>query len=250
MTPAAFRDRPRDRPGDRVLSQSGAAARGWVVLVVVLGLLAGAAYAGDQYLRGQAEQEFATQVTAVFDGMDDPAVTIHGFPFLTQMLGGRFGHVTGTTDRLVLDGVTADDVRVDAHDVTVSPARAGSATVSATISPQTATELLRTRSGIDDLGLRVEDDHLVVTTDVYGHELAVSGTLSAGTDVVRVDLGTVTLGGVSADLGDLPSRLRGQLAELTIPVTGLPAGVHLTGAEVVPGGMRFTATGTDVPLTR
>ena len=217
---------------------------------MVLGLLAGGAYAGDQYARGQAEQEVATQVAAVFDGLDDPAVTIHGFPFVTQLLGGRFGHVTGTTDQVVLDGVTAADVRVDAHDVTVRPARAGSATVSATISPRTAEDLLRSSSGIGDLGLRVEGDHLVVTTQVHGRELAVWGTLAASTDTVRVDLGTATLAGLSADLDDLPSGLRNRLGGLTIPVVGLPRGVHLTGAEVVPDGLRFTATGTDVPLTR
>lgn len=225
-------------------------ARGWVVTVVVLGLLAGGAYAGDQYARGQTEQEVATQVSAVFDGMDNPEVTIHGFPFVTQLLGGTFSHVTGTTDRVVFDGVVAEDVTVEAHDVTMSPAQAGSATVSATISPQTAEDLLRSRSGLDDLGVHVDGDHVVVTTDVYGRELAIAGTLSAGTDVVQVSLTTATLASVSTDLGTLPSGLRDRLDDLAIPVTGLPEGVHLTGAEVVPDGLRFTATGTDVPLTR
>ncbi len=230
--------------------QSGVAARGWIVMVVVLALLAGGAYVGDQYARGQAEQEVATQVATVFDGMDNPVVTIHGFPFVTQLIAGELGHVTGTTDRVAFDGVTADDVRVDAHDVTMSPAQAGSATVSATISAETTADLLRSRSGLDDLGVRVDGDHVVVTTDVYGHELAVSGTLTASTDVVRVSLGTASLAGVSTDLSSLPSGLRRQLDDLAIPVTGLPTGVHLTGAEVVPAGLRFTATGTDVPLTR
>ncbi len=219
-------------------------------MVVVLGLLAGGAYAGDQYARGQTEQEVATQVAAVLDEMDNPAVTIHGFPFVTQLLGGKFGHVTGTTDRVLFDGVAADDVTVEAHDVTMSPARAGTATISATISPQTAEDLLRTRSGLDDLGVRVDGDHVIVTTHVYGRELALSGTLSASTDVVRVDLDTATLAGVATDLGSLPSGVRSQLDDLTIPVSGLPEGVHLTGATVVPDGVRFTASGTDVPLTR
>jgi hypothetical protein len=230
--------------------QSGTAARGWVVGVAVLALLVGGAYAGDQYARGQTEQEVATQVATVFDGLDHPAVTIHGFPFVTQLIGGKFGHVTGTTDRVVFDGVTAADVKVEAHDVTMSPTRAGSATVSATISAQTAEDLLRTRTGLDDLGVRVEGDRLVVTTDLYGHQLAVSGTLTASPGAVHVSLGTASLGGVSTDLSGLPSGLRHRLDDLAIPVTGLPAGFHLTGAQVVPDGLRFTATATDVRLTR
>lgn len=226
------------------------AARGWVVLVVVLGILVGGAVGVDQYLRVQAEHEVATRVAGVFDGMDHPSVTIHGFPFLTQLAGGTFGHVTGSANEVLLDGVTADDVRVDAHDVTLSPARAGSATVSATISAQTAQSLLRTRSGLSDLGVRIEGDRVVVTTTVRGQELAVSGTLAAGTDVVQINLSTATLAGVSTEVSALPSGLRSKLGNLTIPVTGLPRGVHLTGAEVVPAGLRFTATGTDVPLTR
>ena len=232
------------------IRKSRSASRGWIVLVVVLALLIGAACGVDLYVRKQTEQTVATQVSTVFTGLEDPDITIHGFPFLTQLLRGRLGHVTGTTDKVVLDGYTSADVRVDARDVTASPPRAGTATVSATIGTQTATELLRSRSGIKDLTLRVEGDHLVMTMDVSGRELALTGVVRVEPGVVRFDLGQATLGGVSTELSALPSGLQRQLGDLSIPVGGLPSGVVLNGVDVVPDGVRFTATGTDVPLTR
>ncbi|MCL2848979.1 MAG: DUF2993 domain-containing protein [Micrococcales bacterium] len=230
--------------------ESGAAATVWIVVGAVVAVLLGVGFVCDQYLRHEAEQEVATQVAAAFAGMDDPAVTIHGIPFLTQMLSGKLKHVTGTTDEVVFDGLSATDVKVDAHDVTMSPARARSATVSATIDVSTAQKVLRTRTGIGDLGLRVDDDHLVVTTDLYGRELAIVGTVSTHDGLVQLDLGQASLAGQPTDYGALPSHLRNRLDRLAIPVSGMPEGVALNGAKVVDGGVRFTASGTDIPLTR
>jgi len=231
-------------------SQSGSAATVWIVVVVVLAVLGGAGFAGDQYLRSQAEKQVATQVAGAFSGMEDPAVKIHGFPFLTQMLTGKFGHVTGTTDQVVFDGLSAADVKVEARDVTISPAQAGSATVSATVDLETAQALMRTRSGISDLTLRSEGDHLVVTTTVQRQRLELTGVLTTDIDVVRLEIQSATVDGMSTAIDRLPAQTRSSLDKLTVPVSGLPHAVTLDSAEVVPGGVRFTATGTDVPLTR
>ncbi|MCL2424447.1 MAG: DUF2993 domain-containing protein [Micrococcales bacterium] len=234
----------------RQWGQAGSATTVWIVVIVVLAVLGGAAFACDQYLRHQAEQQVATQVAATFRGMDDPAVKIHGFLFLPQMLSGRLSHVTGITDHVTFDGMTAADVKVEARDVTMSPARAGSATVSATVDLQTAESLMRTRSGISDLVLRTEGDRLVVSTTVQRQTVEMAGVVTTDIDAVRLDIQSVTIAGHSASVDQLPSSLRSRVDRLSVPVAGLPNGVTLDSAEVVPGGLRFTATGTDVPLTR
>ena len=44
----------------------------------------------------------------------------------------------------------------------------------------------------------------------------------------------------------LPAALRQALTGLQVPVNGLPQGLTLTSAEVVPAGVHVTLTGDDV----
>src|SRR5665648_682377 len=60
----------------------------WIVVVLTV-LLAGAVVA-DGVLRQQTEERIATEMAAGIPGVEQPpAVSIGGFPFLTQLMAGR-----------------------------------------------------------------------------------------------------------------------------------------------------------------
>ncbi|MGH3431890.1 MAG: LmeA family phospholipid-binding protein [Thermocrispum sp.] len=61
-----------------------------IVLLVLLGILIGV----DFGLAAFAEHTVSQKAREKFRLTDDPAVTIHGFPFATQAIGGEYDHIT------------------------------------------------------------------------------------------------------------------------------------------------------------
>ena len=86
--PVTRDDRPAPRPDAR---RRGRRARRWVIaLVVLILLLVGADFGAAAYAEHMISQKARTQLQLT----DDPSVTIHGFPFLTQALGGDYSHIS------------------------------------------------------------------------------------------------------------------------------------------------------------
>jgi hypothetical protein len=61
-----------------------------IALVVLALLLVGADFGAAAYAEHMISQKARTQLQLT----DDPSVTIHGFPFLTQALGGDYSHIS------------------------------------------------------------------------------------------------------------------------------------------------------------
>jgi hypothetical protein len=61
-----------------------------ITLVILLGLLVGADFGAAAI----AEYQVSKRAKAAFGLTDDPAVTVNGFPFLTQAIGGEYSHIT------------------------------------------------------------------------------------------------------------------------------------------------------------
>jgi LmeA-like phospholipid-binding len=61
-----------------------------ITLVVLLALLVGADFGAAAI----AEYQVSKRAKSAFDLTDDPAVTVNGFPFLTQAIGGEYNHIT------------------------------------------------------------------------------------------------------------------------------------------------------------
>jgi len=226
--------------------------RGVVVSMVALGLLGVGVYASDQHLRQQTEQTIAHGVSAVFDEISgEPTVTVHGWPFVTQLVRGTLGHATGTAEQVRFGHVTAQDVVVDARGITLgTPVVMDQVVVSATITAETAETYLRERSGLSSLEISVDGDQVTATVMVLDRPLSVTGRLVVDGDALRANLDGLSLAGLSVGRDVLPAEVSDGLDRLRIPVTGLPRGMSLVDAQAVPGGVRFTATGTDVPLVR
>ena len=86
--PVTRDDRPAPRPDTQ---RRGRRLRRWVIaLVVLVLLLVGADFGAAAFAEHTISQKVRTQLQL----SDDPSVTIHGFPFLTQALGGDYGHIS------------------------------------------------------------------------------------------------------------------------------------------------------------
>lgn len=222
------------------------AARGAVVGLVALGLVAGGAYVADEFARGNAEDLAADVVTQQVQ-VDGPLdVTVGGFPFLTQYLRGSLDDVRGTAASVVLEGVTVTDVDVALADLTVAaPYRVGELRVDATVPTSSVQQVVGERTALQ---VAVEGDHLRATGDLLGLPLSVALLPRVQDGELVIDVQEVALGAGALDLDQLPGDVAERFVGMRVPLDGLPAGVVLTDAQVVPEGVRFTATGTDVVL--
>ncbi|MEC3977012.1 LmeA family phospholipid-binding protein [Amycolatopsis sp. H20-H5] len=87
--PVARDDRPVGQPDNR---RRGRRVRRWVIVLVVLALvLVGADFGAAAYAEHTISQKAREQLGNL---SQDPSVTVHGFPFLTQALSGDYSHIS------------------------------------------------------------------------------------------------------------------------------------------------------------
>lgn len=111
--PVTRDDRPAPRPDAR---RRGRRVRRWVIVLGVLViLLVGADFGAAAYAEHMISQKARTQLQL----SDDPSVTIHGFPFLTQALGGDYSHISVSAAGLpVADKLQDVAINAELEDVT------------------------------------------------------------------------------------------------------------------------------------
>ncbi|WP_410666808.1 DUF2993 domain-containing protein [Amycolatopsis sp. cmx-4-68] len=111
--PVTRDDRPAPRADAR---RRGRRARRWVIaLVVLVLLLVGADFGAAAFAEHMISQKARTQLELT----DDPSVTIHGFPFLTQALGGDYDHISVSAAGVPVAGKLQDvAVNAELEDVT------------------------------------------------------------------------------------------------------------------------------------
>jgi hypothetical protein len=85
-----------------------------ITLVVLLALLVGADFASAAI----AEYQVSKRAKAAFGLADDPAVTVNGFPFLTQAIGGEYSHITVDAKGVPIKNILKDvEVHADLREV-------------------------------------------------------------------------------------------------------------------------------------
>ncbi|MGH8861165.1 MAG: LmeA family phospholipid-binding protein [Jatrophihabitantaceae bacterium] len=221
-----------------------------VTLVVLVGLLV----AADRVALGFAEDKAAAALQSSQHLQQPPDVSVLGFPFLTQLAAGEFGEVTVTADDIGVGtdrSLTLQKVVVDMHHVTVSDnyrsVHAATATADATVSYAELSRVLGTPISNGGNG-RLEARPSVQLLGNTFH-----GTVSA---VVHVSSARgITFGDPKVDVAgvSVPSVVVDSLAKVfrvTIPLSGLPFGVRVTGLSVVSAGVVLKLAGSDLTYRR
>lgn len=229
---------------------SGASALGGLLVLGVVA--AGGLYAGDRYAESRAEQYASGVVSQNIPTTATPSVDIKGFPFLTQLFTGTLDEVTATAPGATLDGVPVTDVSVDATAVDIRPPagqqpKAGHVTIAATIPTASLEKVVKDKTGLT-VQLAVDGSTVKASGEVLKLPLTLNLVPRVENGKLLVDAQGLTLGGREITAQSLPSAVRGRITGIEVPVQGLPKGLTLSRAEVVPTGLRITADGSNVSV--
>lgn len=215
----------------------------WIVIVATV-LVAGGLVV-DGLARASAEDRIASEIQGSMPGVDEePDVTVAGFPFLTQLAGGRLESIEARADEATVEGLRMEDVRLRLRGVSTSaPYSAETAEMTALVRPDAVMEVLPV-----DLELEARDDELLASTTVFGLPLEVVLEPHAAGRDVEVDVTGFILAGARVDASDLPGNFGDELTGLRFPIEALPEGMELTEVSVGPGGIEIRAEGQELTL--
>ncbi|WP_341717837.1 DUF2993 domain-containing protein [Micromonospora sp. FIMYZ51] len=237
---------------------------GFVVLLLVLvGLIAIADRVAVNVAERTIADEVSQQVAEQGAQSAPPEVEVGGFPFLTQVLDGRYERISirlrDVQGSVQGDAVALPSLNVDARNVRASldTLRTGQGDVVAetvngtgTISYQSLAALLN-REG---LALGEQGGKLAVTApvDILGQQLTVTGTA----DIVVGEQGGIALKFDNLDAEGLPDAplartLVNNFARsisVDVPLPELPFGLTIREVVPRPEGLTVTGDARDVPI--
>ncbi|HVU74153.1 MAG TPA: DUF2993 domain-containing protein [Mycobacteriales bacterium] len=240
--------------------------RRFVTLVVVLLLLLLVADRVAAYLTAI---ELESRVQRSEHLAHKPHVVVHGFPFLTQVIGGRYDRIDATVlDLPVPQGTAAGGLQVSELHVTLRgvhvnlrdllhgdvrrvPVDRGDATARVSYAQLDAALNQQVPGGL----------FTVHTSDGGSGQVALAGTYSGvggpvsvrGVAGVTIADGRVRVTPVPSTLAALPSIVRDRVISALTASFGLPAlpfDVHLQDAHATKDGVVLAATGEHLVLVR
>jgi DUF2993 family protein len=222
--------------------------RRFLVLCLVLVILLVAADRISVYV---AQRKVASRVASAYRLSATPAVTIRGFPFLTQVLAGRYAQVDVALDSVTADGVQVRDLRArftGVHAPLVSVLGNGAGTVTA--DEATATALIPFASVQRRLpqGITLAADggelRLSGRLGYQGLQVPVSAAVSLRVTPAAIEVSPrdITIGGtLPVPAGPLGSRLA-----IAVPVRDLPMHLKVTSVRVTREGFQVYASARGV----
>lgn len=233
--------------------------RGVLSVVVSLLILAGLAVLADRLALAWATQQ-AERILADDFAADSSEVTIHGFPFLTQLASGNLSEADLSAGTLSFDGLVLADVSGTARGVpTSADGTIGKLEGSALVPTATLQELLErglVEQGLGDLApsVTISSSTGIVSLDadvrltVLGLDLApVTSGRAITFEVVAARFGDATIAPEDIPLG-LGDELLAQIGDLSIDLDALPQGVELTGLTMNDDGALVQLSGENVAI--
>ncbi len=225
-------------------------------LLVVLLLLAGLTLVADRVAVGIAEDRVADQLAGKGGLVGTPEVDITGFPFLTQVVRGRYEDVRVSldADELGQPAGTRADVLLRGVHVPLRTALSGSVQeVPVDRLDGTATlayDLLAAELG-SDATVAQEGGGLRITRTVeilrYTLPVTAAGTVTLDGDELVVDVEEAA--GAGVDIPDFLVDRVSDLLDLRYTVPQLPFGLQLTSVTPAADGVRVRVEATDAVLT-
>jgi hypothetical protein len=228
-----------------------------VLVAVLVALDRVAAWAGQRAVADQVAGELAAyQVDSA-----PPEVSVGGFPFLTQVAGGRYEEVT-----LRLRNVGSGDLRLSLVELTATGVTApastlldGDGSIHAERVDGRATvgfDQVRVLTRFSDLRLGARDGLVTVRLplELAGLPVTLVGTAGAaaadGVIQIRVRELTVEGGGaLPPGTGPLVDEIARDLS-VDVPLPPLPYGLVVTSVRADETGLVVSVTAADVPLSR
>jgi len=210
-----------------------------IVIIVVL-------VVGDRAAKAYTENQMASQIQSSLGLSGKPHVTIQGFPFLTQLAGRDFNLVdinatneaAGPGGQLEIKSLTATLHGMHIHGLN-----------SATIDQFSASALI-TFTALGNAGgipqgitLGPDGPNKIKANISIGpiSDTAVAQVTQSGSGEINVKV---------IDAGGIPTDVLGSLANFSIKIPKLPAGVTIQSVSVTQQGVRITVTGQNTTLSQ
>ncbi|MBO0804368.1 MAG: LmeA family phospholipid-binding protein [Nocardiopsaceae bacterium] len=218
--------------------------RKWIALLITLAVLAVAFVVGDQIARTYAQNMIASKVESAGFPVK-PSVSIKGWPFLTQVLMRDVGQVDLSASNVREGKLDIASINATARGVHIS-----SGYNSATISTTTGTGLITFRSllaatGASGVTLSADPsagpNSVKMTVQVSG-----LGTATGAATITRTSPTSLAIR--ADDLNGIPASSLGSLADYTINLPHLPAGMELSGVSVQGQGVSIQITAHNTTL--
>jgi hypothetical protein len=256
--------------------------RTWLLVgLAMVGLVAGTLVAADRIAARVVAGRIADAVACVAGLPAPPEVTVHGFPFVSQVLTGRFTGLTATTDQLGWGGPPIGELTAEIHDIDIDGdllrgdvlgARIGRLHAAVTIDPARLTELLDDRLPADGPAAGPEDPAAAFADGLLaGADLRIRGS-DAGQLVVevtaamlgqslpltlyavpvlegrtlRIEPVEVEVFGIRRSADQLPGAFGDRQIERELPE--LPAGLVYHDLSVTADGLRLDITGESIAV--
>jgi hypothetical protein len=221
------------------------------VLVALVILLVGGLLVADRVGVRVAQNEIAKQIAAQYALPRKPTVTIHGFPFLTQAIGGRYDRIDVSIGDWTQQGVTVSDLKIQVTGLNAPLSKVvkgdttGMTARTATASAIVPYDVIKKQApqGVKDLSAQGKDLKVRGTYAFLGFNTDV--TMLVSVKATREGI-AITPDSVQAGAGSVPVPLLQQKLTFTVPVKNLPIGSRISKVEVTPNGLLLAATADNV----
>jgi LmeA-like phospholipid-binding len=219
-----------------------------ITVIVILVLLV----VSDRVANAFAENQMASQVQSSLNLSGKPHVTIHGFPFWTQLLAKDFNNVTMTASNETINSPSAGGgaLEIKSLNATLHGLHfQGFSSNSATVDQFNASALV-TFTALANVGgipqgitLNADGGNKIKATVSLGplSDTAEAQVTQTGPNKINVKI---------IDAGEIPVDLLGNLMNFSFSIPKLPAGVSIQSISVTQQGVMVVISGTHTTLSQ
>ncbi|MCC6498228.1 MAG: DUF2993 domain-containing protein [Propionibacteriaceae bacterium] len=220
--------------------------------IIVVALVLGGAYLGDNWLRGYVENRAAEAISAEFgEAAGAPSVGLGGFPFALALLTRSVPEARLTIDALPLE-ISGHQVELADVAARTGEIRVSDSTVDVTSLTGTATLAYADLAKIAGVPVEYSGDgrlELRYTRELFGRELtfAVSALpeMDVSEQVVRLTDPKLDLAGNNIDVGLSQAQLDAIVEPISVQ---LDHGLRLTSITAEEPGVRIGVDGQDLSV--
>ncbi|MFI0350702.1 DUF2993 domain-containing protein [Actinomadura sp. 9N407] len=225
------------------------------VLLVLLVLVVGGVIATDRIGVRIAQDQIGQQIQSQYNLLRQPDVKIHGFPFLTQAVGGEYDRIEVGIGDWTQEDVRVTDVKIEMRGLKapLSDVTAGNS-ANMTVRTATASAVIpygaiqqRAPKEVKKIGPKGDDLQVDLTGSLMG--LPLNGTAVVSVKVVDKGL-AITPVSVGTGGAQIPLNLIQRQLTWTVPVTDLPVGSRISEVQPTPEGLRVAATAENLQLSK
>ena len=223
-----------------------------IALITVIAILV-LLVASDRVANAYTENQMASQIQSSLGLSGKPDVTIHGFPFWTQLIARDFKNVTVTASNETINSASAGGgaLEIASLNATLHGLHfQGFNSNSATVDQLNATALI-TFTALGSIGgvpqgvtIAADGPNQVTAT----LSLPVLGSVSATAQVTQTGPNQIHVH--VTNFGGMPTDALGNFGDFTITIPKLPPGVSIQSVSVTQQGVMVTITGQNTTLSQ